>query len=119
MEERRQSERLVLQSKLSINHEDGRYICEGYTINISKGGIAFYAQKPFEINMSLSLIVYFRQGEKELEEEVKGKVRWIKPVGQLYATGVQFVNFTRSTNPKVWAYLQMLYSLETPFSHYG
>ncbi len=119
MEERRKSERLVLQSRISIHHEDNRYICEGYTINISRGGIAFYAQDSFDINMPLKLTVYFRQGGEELQEEVSGKVRWIKPIGQFYATGVQFIHLSKATNPKIWTYLDMIYSLHPPFSHYG
>lgn len=69
------------------------------------GGAAIYSEKPFEINAELSLAVFFRNADGEQSEEISGVIRWIKPVGNLFAIGVQFKEINMESHPLICSYV--------------
>lgn len=78
----------------------------GYAINISRGGIAFYSERPFNINTELYLTLFFKDEGGEMREGISGIVRWIKPVGNIFALGVQFRNISKDKQPVLFKYLE-------------
>jgi len=64
-----------------------------YGWSIGKGGLGFYTQKPLQKNSEILLKVGFMGDQNERPPEMAtGLVRWVKPLGEVYAVGVQFVD---------------------------
>ena len=104
--ERREHLRISLTGKVDIKAEGIIETLNCQAINISKGGAAIYSEKPFEINAELVLTIFFKNVIGERFEEISGKIRWIKPVGNEFAIGVQFTETSRESHPLIHSYLE-------------
>lgn len=102
----RKHKRIILLGRVDIQDEQREVVLNGYAINVSKGGVAIYIDKPFDINTRLSLTIFFREELSEKGETVQGRVRWIKPVGDLYAMGLQFIEVSKETHPLIFSYIE-------------
>ena len=102
---RRAFERISLLGKVDIKSNDSGKIIPGYAINISTGGLALYSEAAFEINTELAITIYFKFDIGEKNEDITGLVRWIKPIGDIFAVGVQFTEVSRETHPMIFSYL--------------
>ena len=104
--ERRESLRISLTGKIDIKKEgvDAPLNCQA--VNISKGGAAIYSEKPFEINAELILNIFFKDVSGEKFEEIAGIIRWIKPVENMFAIGVQFKDISKECHPLIHSYLE-------------
>lgn len=103
--ERREHLRISLTGKIDIKKE-GVALLNCHALNISKGGAALYSEKPFEINAELILTIFFKNVIGEKFEEIAGIIRWIKPVGNVFALGVQFKDFSIESHPLIYSYLE-------------
>lgn len=104
--ERREHLRSSLTGKIDIKTEGAIEPLHCQAVNISKGGAAIYSEKPFEINAELVLNIFFRNASGEKFEEIAGKIRWIKPVGNVFAIGVQFTEISMEVHPLISSYLE-------------
>ena len=104
--ERRGHLRISLTGRIDIKIEGITVPLNCQAINISKGGAAIYSEKPFEINAELVLTIFFKNVIGERFEEISGKIRWIKPVGNEFAIGVQFTETSRESHPLIHSYLE-------------
>lgn len=105
---RREYPRISLMGKVEIRPGNSGDPLYGYAINIGRGGLALYSQRVFDLNTELLLTLFFKYYEEgEKREEVSGIVRWIKPVGDLFALGVQFKEMKKETHPVISLYLEM------------
>ena len=104
--ERREHLRISLTGKIDIKAEGIIETLNCQAINISKGGAAIYSDKPFEINAELVLTIFFKNATENFEE-IAGKIRWIKPVGNVFAIGVQFSEISRESHPLIVSYLTL------------
>ena len=104
--ERREHLRISLTGKVDIKAEGIIETLNCQAINISKGGAAIYSDKPFEINAELVLTIFFKNATENFEE-IAGKIRWIKPVGNVFAIGVQFSEISRESHPLIVSYLTL------------
>ncbi|HBI22748.1 MAG: hypothetical protein A2Y48_08870 [Nitrospirae bacterium RIFCSPLOW2_12_42_9] len=104
--DRRKFPRISLLGEIIIKAKDSGEQLQGYAINISRGGVAFYSEKLFNINSELSLTLFFKYEDEERREEVSCIVRWIKPVGNIFAIGVQFENIRKEKQPMIFKYLE-------------
>ena len=86
----------------------------GYAINISRGGLALYTVSAFDINTELLLTIFFKYDLGEKREDISGIVRWIKPVGDIFALGVQFKEIRKETNPMIFSFLEIDKSITPP-----
>ena len=105
--ERREYLRITLTGKIDIRSKGVTEPLTGLAVNISKGGAAFYSENPFEIKDELLLHIFFKDDSGEKFEEIAGKVRWIKPVGKIFAIGVQFKEISRVTHPLIYSYIEV------------
>ncbi len=105
--ERREHLRITLTGKIDIRPEGMTAPLNCYAVNISKGGAALYSEKPFDINAELLLTIFFKSNNSEKFEEVAGRVRWIKPVGNVFAIGVQFKEVSVETHPLIISYIEL------------
>lgn len=78
-----------------------------------------YADRAFDINSKLLLTVYFRYEFAEEMEDVTGVVRWVKPVNDLYAFGIEFEEIREESNPMILAYIDTSMELTRPRSSEG
>lgn len=102
---RRIYDRVFLLGKADIKSVNSGKSTSGYAINVSTGGLALYTEEAFEINADLRITIYFKFEIGEKNEEVAGMVRWIKPVGNIFAIGIQFKDVSRETHPMIFSYL--------------
>lgn len=103
--ERREHLRVSLTGKIEVKKKDAAPSLSCSAVNISKGGAAIYSEKPFEINAELLLTVFFKNVNGEKSEEIAGVIRWIKPVGNMFAVGVQFKEFNMESHPLICEYV--------------
>jgi len=106
--DRRGCTRISLLGKIEIRPGTSGDPSYGYTINIGRGGLALYSRTAFDLNTELALTLFFKyNGEEEKREDVSGIVRWIKPVGDLFALGIQFSKkMDRESHPLISLYLE-------------
>jgi hypothetical protein len=78
---------------------------EGYTINISRGGIGLYLSTALELNTEVSLGLRFQMDGEEKLESMGGMVRWIRPIGHLFAVGIQFKDLKADRHPLTLSYV--------------
>lgn len=104
---RRLFDRISLLGKLDIKSNNSGKVTPGYAINISTGGLALYSEGEFDINADLQITIYFKFDIGEKSEDITGLVRWIKPIGDIFAVGVQFTDVSRETHPMVFSYLDI------------
>ena len=104
--ERREHLRISLTGRIDIKKEGITAPLHCHAVNISKGGAAIYSEKPFEINAELVLTIFFKNIIGERFEEISGKIRWIKPVGNEFAICVQFTETSRESHPLIHSYLE-------------
>ena len=104
--ERREYLRISLTGKIDIKKEGIAAPLNCQAVNISKGGAAIYSEKPFEINAELTLIIFFKNVSGENFEEIEGLIRWIKPVENMFAIGVQFKEISIESHPLIYSYLE-------------
>lgn len=107
MSERRRHSRPSIIGKITVSTAASQSVVEGFTINISRGGIGFYMPIPLEMNTEVHLVLRFRDENEEVEEGLAGRVRWIKPLGTFYAVGVQFTELKEDRNPLTMAYIEL------------
>lgn len=105
LSERREYTRVSLTGRIDVrkNGETSSLGCQA--VNISKGGAAIYSQKPYEINAELVLTVFFKNVSGEESEVIAGMIRWIKPVENMFAIGVQFKEINMESHPLIFSYL--------------
>jgi Tfp pilus assembly protein PilZ len=113
---RREYPRISLLGKIVIKPLDSVASVNGYAINISRGGLSLYADNAFDINTGLLLTIFFKYDFGEETENVTGVVRWIKPVGNIFAVGVQFKDIREETHPMIFTYLEATMDLSGPRS---
>lgn len=116
---RREGHRIALLGKIAIKAIAPDVSLSGYAINISSGGLSLYTDKAFDINTELLLTIFFRYDAGEEREDVFGVVRWIKPIGALFAVGVQFKEISQETHPMIFTYLDATMNLSRPRSSVG
>ena len=116
---RREGHRISLLGKIAIKVIDSEDSIGGYAINISSGGVSLYSDRAFDINTELLLTIFFKCSAAEEREDVFGVVRWIKPVGDLFAMGVQFKGIRLETHPMIFTYLDATMNLSRPRSSVG
>ena len=104
--ERRGHLRISLTGRIDIKKEGITAPLNCQAVNISRGGAAIYSEKPFEINAELVLTIFFKNATENFEE-IAGKIRWIKPVGNVFAIGVQFAEISRESHPLIDSYLAL------------
>ena len=66
-------------------------VYEGYTIDISRGGLSFVAEEPLPDDSIIALALHspvFDQPSLAI-----GRVRWQKRIGRLSAVGVQWIEW--------------------------
>jgi Tfp pilus assembly protein PilZ len=107
MENRRKHSRPTLLGKVALSLPQEEGTMDGYTINISRGGIGIYLSRPLEMNTEADLILHFQLEDQEKAEQIGGTVRWIKPIGDLFATGFQFRDLRQEKHPLIFAYLEV------------
>ncbi|MBI5756768.1 MAG: PilZ domain-containing protein [Nitrospirae bacterium] len=112
--ERREYLRISLVGKIYIKPRGATDTLTGYAVNISKGGLALYSEKAFDINTGLLLTISFKYNTEEKREDVNGIVRWVKPVNDLFAIGVQFKGLRRDTHPVIFSYLELTNQIPPP-----
>ena len=105
LSERRGHLRISLTGRIDIKKEGITAPLHCHAVNISKGGAAIYSEKPFEINAELVLTIFFKNATENFEE-IAGKIRWIKPVGNVFAIGVQFTEISIESHPLISSYLE-------------
>ncbi len=103
--DRREHLRVSLTGKINVRKEGVASSLSCNAVNISKGGASLYSEKPFEINAQLILTVFFKNAGGEKFEEIAGIIRWIKPVGNVFAIGVQFIDIDTESHPLIFSYL--------------
>ena len=113
---RREGHRISLLGKIAIKVINSEDSLSGYAINISSGGLSLYSDRTFDINTELLLTIFFKYNVGEEREDVFGVVRWIKPVGDLFAVGVQFRGISQETHPMILTYLDATMNLSRPLS---
>ena len=116
---RREGHRISLLGKIAIKAIAPKVSLSGYAINISSGGLSLYTDRAFDINTELLLTIFFKYDVAEEREDVFGMVRWIKPVGDLFALGVQFKGVRPETHPMIFTYLDATMDLSRPRSSVG
>ena len=116
---RREGHRISLLGKVAIKAIVPEASLNGYAINISSGGLSLYTDRAFDINTELLLTIFFKYDVGEEREDVFGVVRWIKPVGELFAVGVQFKGIHPETHPMIFTYLDATMNLSRPRSSVG
>ncbi|MDZ4383922.1 MAG: PilZ domain-containing protein, partial [Nitrospirota bacterium] len=116
---RREGHRISLLGKVAIKAIAPEASLNGYAINISSGGLSLYSEKAFDMNTELLLTIFFKYDVGEEREDVFGVVRWIKPVGDLFAVGVQFKGIRQETHPMIFTYLDVTMNLSRPRSSVG
>ena len=104
--ERRGHLRISLTGRIDVKKEGITAPLHCHAVNISKGGAAIYSEKPFEMNAELVMKIFFKSSIGEKFEEIAGKIRWIKPVGNEFALGVQFTETSRESHPLIHSYLE-------------
>ena len=87
---------------------------EGVAINLSRGGMGLYTEKAPEMNTEVVLTLLFHDESGPRAERVAGRVRWIKPIGNLFAIGVQFASLSPAEHPLTLAYLDSAVRFERP-----
>ncbi len=104
--ERREHLRISLTGKIDVKMEGvtAPLICNA--VNISKGGASIYSEKSFKINDELVLTIFFKNVMGDNFEKIAGIIRWIKPVANEFAIGVQFKEFSRESHPLIYSYLE-------------
>ena len=112
--ERREYLRISLLGKINIKPGGATDTLTGNAVNISKGGLALYTEKAFDINTELLLTISFKYDTEEKREDVIGIVRWVKPVSDLFAIGVQFKGLRRDTHPVIYSYLELTNQILPP-----
>jgi Tfp pilus assembly protein PilZ len=78
-----------------------------YGWSIGKGGLGFYAQRPLNVDHEILLKVGFLGFSDERPSEVApATVRWVKPIGDAYAVGVEFKNLNAKEHFVLLGYLE-------------
>lgn len=105
--------------KIAIKVINPKDSLSGYAINISSGGLSMYSDRAFDINTELLLTIFFKYDVGEEREDVFGVVRWIKPVDDIFAIGIQFREIGKESHPMIFTYLDATMNLSRPRSSVG
>ena len=78
-----------------------------YGWSIGKGGLGFYSQRPINVSREVLLRVGFLCLSDDKPAEVApAVVRWVKPIGDAYAVGVEFRNLNEEEHFVLLGYLE-------------
>ena len=76
-------------------------------VHYDERGLGFYAQRPLNVNHEILLKVGFVGFSDERPSEVAPAiVRWVKPIGDAYAVGVEFKNLNKKEHFVLLGYLE-------------
>jgi hypothetical protein len=65
------------------------------------------SKSPFEVEMELNMRIYFAaDGWFKKSEVLQGKIRWVRPINQSYAMGIEFLEPIGANQPDLLAYIE-------------
>jgi len=74
---------------------------------IGRGGLGFMSKKPFQIEADINMRIYFASdGWFKKTEWLEGRVRWVKPISQSYAMGIEFNEPIGDDQPDLLSYIE-------------
>lgn len=84
-------------------------------VNISRSGLVAYCSKPLSIGSEIAINLPFAdEYDVDRTEAVIGDVRWLKPLEDFYAAGIQFRSLNEHDHFMLLAYLNYAEAFEIP-----
>ncbi|MCI0530018.1 MAG: PilZ domain-containing protein [Nitrospira sp.] len=106
MNERRQAKRVVITAVAEVTDPDNNLVQEGYVANISTSGIGVFMKRPLKLGnyVEIKMSFYTMGGIKDVEQ-IKGKVKRVEQISNVYNIGIQFDGLSSSKDRELIAYL--------------
>ncbi len=89
-QERRRFDHVPVAMSLTIIDEDSRNHLAGASINLSRGGVAFYCEKFIKPDTHVTFVFHFGYGSNAKAESIRATVRWSKIEGEGAIGGAAF-----------------------------
>lgn len=90
-------------------------IVKTLAVNISRSGLATYCNKPPDVGSEIAINLSFvDEYNVDRTEAIIGDVRWVKPLEDFYAVGVQFRSLNEHDHFMLLAYLNYAEGFEKP-----
>ncbi len=87
----------------SAEHRD--FLTYGWVIG--RGGLGLMSKLAFKVDASVDMRIFFASdGWFKKTECLKGKIRWVKPISQSYAMGVEFNQPIGEEQPDLLYYIE-------------
>ena len=103
----RSRERLYIRAAVELEFSGPEEAVEGYTRNISYGGIGLYVRRPLAVGREVWVGIHYLNGCRlEGDEAVCSRVRWCRPEGAWFAAGIEFERMDEDLNPALIAFLE-------------
>lgn len=80
---------------------------EAYTINVSSGGLCLYTRQFLPVDSTVTTRIFYPdKNPTEFSETIEGRVKWYRPVGQMYGLGIEFMSLDPERHSALLAILQ-------------
>ena len=100
-------QRVPFTAQLTVFASGGVMLSRGYAINLSRGGIGFYADDPVPADQAVKIILRTTIGGKPFEAELPATVCWCVPQEPGAIAGAEFAAvLTPETHPELCACLK-------------
>ncbi|KKL51896.1 hypothetical protein LCGC14_2290920 [marine sediment metagenome] len=88
--DQRRYERMPFQADLTIEDVDSGAQCPGRSLNVSRSGLSFHADRPFKPGTRLKVLVDLSRFGHEMPKPVSVTVHWVRPEGEGAVIGTEF-----------------------------
>ena len=106
MKERRKGKRIVITCVAEVTSLSTHRFIEGYVTNISRSGLGLMARKNLdkEEEVMIKLSFFALDGVEEVEN-VRGKVKRVQSIADVYSIGIQFKSLAQKEPTKILTYI--------------
>jgi len=104
--ERRKGKRIVITCVAEVTSLSTHHFIEGYVTNISRSGLGLMAKKNLdkEEEVVIKLSFFALDGVEEVEN-VRGKVKRVQSIADVYSIGIQFKSLVQKEPSKIFTYI--------------
>jgi len=106
VKERRKGKRIVITCVAEVTSVSSHRFIEGYVTNISRDGLGLMAKNNLEKeeDVVIKLSFFALDGVEEVEN-VRGKVKRVQPIANVYSIGIQFISLVQKEPSKIFSYI--------------
>ena len=104
--ERRKGKRIVITCVAEVTSLSTHQFIEGYVTNISREGLGLMARNNLEKeeDVMIKLSFFALDGVEEVEN-VRGKVKRVQSIADVYSIGIQFKSLVQKEPSKIFTYI--------------